>query len=122
MKCTMRWYDKDKFSKVIVNTLELLDEEVRIELASDLMQIIIQGRFVDKVDNFIEKVNVGCAITGRRWYDQNSTVCSVVEMLKYIDISRKGELLKEFLCSLMTMEHKVKKEALDASNEFISWN
>ena len=107
MKYAMRWYDKDKFSKVIVNTLELLDDEVRLELATDLVQIIIQGRFIDRVDEFIEKVNVGCASIGRRWYDENSTVCSAVEMLKYIDISRKNELLKEFVCSLMTMESKV---------------
>lgn len=122
MKCATRWYDKDKFSKVIVETMELLDEETRVELALDLVQVIIQGRYIDRVDDFIEKVNVRCFVMGKRWYDKNATVCSAIEMLKHIDISKKSDLLKEFLCSLMSLDQRIKRDDLEIANEYISWN
>lgn len=115
-----RWYDKDKFSGIIVEILELMEDDARLELANELVQIIFLEGYIEGVDGFIEKINAKSGVKGRRWYDTNPTLCSAVEMLKFIDISKKKDLLKNFVCSLMCVEHKDRIKRLVKSNELVS--
>lgn len=109
-----RWYDRDSYIKLFMNTLEQLDDNSKIELSSELIQIIIQNNYVDDLDEFIEKINSSYLSLRRRWYDKYETILSAIEMIKHItenvDNNTKIELLTEFFNSMRNYcEEKNKK-------------
>lgn len=107
MNCS-RWYDNDKHSKFIVSILEQADSEIQHDLAVDLVQIIIQGKYITQIDNFIERINnIGIPIR-RRTYDRNETIFFAVEMLRHVDEDERCNLLKEFSDAVVTMTSEKK--------------
>ncbi|OGI19560.1 MAG: hypothetical protein A2287_07620 [Candidatus Melainabacteria bacterium RIFOXYA12_FULL_32_12] len=105
-----RWYDQDNYTRLLMSTLEQLEDEIKIELASDLIQLIIQSNYSSNLDILIKEINVQYDSSKRRWYDQNETVLSAVKMLKYISTyvngDNKKDLLSEFLLSLISYNNQ----------------
>lgn len=76
-----------------------------------------------KINKIMHILNTLSTAVGKRWYDKNSLICSAFEMLKYIDTSKKNDLLKEFLCSLKCINNiKPYKRNMDFVHEYIYWN
>ena len=105
----IRWYDKDKYLKILVETMEHLDENTKMVVASDIIQLIIQQRGEDS-DILIDKLRADYSPLKRRWYDQDETIKSAVEMLKHIDEEERVELVNEILYSLIQYNREGKLE------------
>jgi len=94
-----RWYDKNEALKQIMEILESSDPETRNDIANDIIQLIINKQY--DIDNFIQVINHESLSNRNRWYDQDETMHSAVEMLKNIDENEKKELFKEILTTLL---------------------
>ena len=105
-----RWYDKDNQIKIIMDTLEKIDDEIKISVAVDLIQIVM-GSKITEADEFIDELNSEYVPVRRRWYDRNETLHSAVEMLKHVEGDEKRELLKEILFSIMFFSDSNKKNS-----------
>lgn len=90
-----RWYDKDIILKQIITLLENIDEETQNDIASDIIQLIIDKQY--DVDDFIQTINLRSHDLKNRWYDKNETLHAAVEMLKDTDESDRKELFNEIL-------------------------
>lgn len=95
-----RWYEKSSQLKIILQTLETLKDDVLINVANDIIQIILEHQ-AEFTDEFIEKVNNIYYPLGRRWYDKNQTISSAIEMIKHVDDEQKPEILTEILYSIL---------------------
>jgi len=101
-----RWNDQDNYTRLLMNTLEQLEDDVKVELASDLIQLIVQSNYSSNLDMLVKEVGEQPAFSKRRWYDHDETVFSSVKMLKYISKHASGDnkkdILSEFLFSLIS--------------------
>ncbi|MDD3149518.1 MAG: hypothetical protein PHV68_01695 [Candidatus Gastranaerophilales bacterium] len=95
-----RWYDRDKNLKLIVETLEYIDANTKLELADDIIQIIIDGIGISS-DELIDKLDKDYVPGGKRWYDSVDKLYSAVEMLKYTDELQRTEIIKEIMYSVL---------------------
>ena len=114
-----RWYDKDNFTRLIVNMLEDIDSNFRTELAEDLIQIILQNQINENIDDMISTINYPYIPVRRRWYDEDETVHSAVEMSrfasKYADKIDKLNIIKEFFSSVEQYKRSKKNYLEEAS-------
>ncbi|HBG49494.1 MAG TPA: hypothetical protein DDW90_08350 [Cyanobacteria bacterium UBA9971] len=94
-----RWYDKNEALKQIMEILESSDPETQNDIANDIIQLIVNKQY--DIDNFIQVINHEIPFNRNRWYDQDETMHSAVEMLKNIDETEKKELFKEILTTLL---------------------
>jgi len=92
-----RWYDCDVHIQLLMETLELANDDMRIFISTDIIQLILNDK-CPNTDSLIEKINPDFR---RRWYDENETVHSAVELLKYTKPKEKEELLMEVLSSVV---------------------
>ena len=108
-----RWYDRDKYLKLLMETLEHLDENLQKSVASDLIQMIIQEKG-EEADIFLDQINAEYSPIKRRWYDKEENIKSAVEMLKYIDEEERIEVINEILYSILQYK---KNERPDNNND-----
>ncbi|MCQ2957839.1 MAG: hypothetical protein MJ180_02935 [Candidatus Gastranaerophilales bacterium] len=101
-----RWYDKDEDLSLVMRALELADEDVKLSIAADLIQMVMANREVEGTDNFIEELNEEYIPVRRRWYDKFATLLSAVEMLKHLDPAERAVTLKEAINSLIYFQSK----------------
>jgi len=94
-----RWYDRDERLKLVMETMEQLNDEVKLAIAVDLIQMIVDKRS-SKLDNLIDELNKEYIPVRRRWHDRSETLHSAVEMLKLTSDSERPELVKEILYSI----------------------
>lgn len=99
-----RWYDCDEHIQLLIETLKLADDDMKILISTDIIQLILNDKCPD-IDSLIEKIDPKFR---RRWYDRNETVHSAVELLKYIKQKEKEELLKEVLSSVIYYKNQGK--------------
>ena len=101
----VRWYDKDPDLSHLMKFLEGLNEEVREEIAQDLIQIILSeiktnqdGEISILADNKITEY--------KRWYDKNISLHSAIEIIKNLDSEKRKEiisLLMESIVQILTV-------------------
>lgn len=115
-----RWYDKDNYTRLLMTTLEQVDENARIELASDLIQIIFQSNLSSNLDKLIENANNEDLPVKRRWYDRNEALHSTVEIIKYISKSLNGndkkDLMREFFYSVISLQETMELRAIEVKS------
>ena len=99
-----RWYDKNEILKQIMEMLEKADPEMRNDIADDIIQLIIDKQY--NVDNFIQVINHQIPSKRTRWYDEDETMYSVVEMLKNVGENEKNELYKEILTTILDLNNE----------------
>lgn len=104
-----RWYDKDENLKVIMHALEKMDQDAKIAVASDLIQIILNERTADS-DEFIDKINENYFPDRNRWYDTDETIYSAIEMLKHTQGEKKKELIREIFYSILHFNQQEKND------------
>ena len=94
-----RWSDKNEALKQIMEILESSDPETQNDIANDIIQLIVNKQY--DIDNFIQVINHESPSSRNRWYDEDETMHSAVEMLKNIDENEKKELFKEILTTIL---------------------
>lgn len=104
-----RWYDKDENLSYVMQTLEQVDEDIKLSVAYDLIQMVVESSS-DK-DALIEELNADYIPVRRRWYDSYESLHSAVEMLRLVDGDERAELLKEIMHSILYFgSEKIKKK------------
>ncbi len=99
MKVT-RWYDKDKKLQVIVQALEKIDKSSKLEMALDLIQMVLFNKS-SNADFLIKKINEFKDSYNKRWYDKDETIQFAIELLKYTDEEERDYLLQEIYYGLV---------------------
>lgn len=106
-----RWYDKEEDLSLVMKALEFADDDVKLSIAADLIQMVMSNRDVEFSDDFIEEINEEYIPVRRRWYDEFETVHSAVEMLKYLNPEERTATLKEAINSIIYFQtQKIKGE------------
>lgn len=106
-----RWYDKEEQLSLVMRALEFADDDIKLSIAADLIQMVMSNRDVESYDEFIEDLNEEYVPVRRRWYDQFETVHSAVEMLKYLEPEERKDTLKEAINSIIYFQTlKIKGE------------
>ena len=106
-----RWYDKEEQLSLVMKALEFADDDIKLSIAADLIQMVMANRDVESYDEFIEDINEEYVPVRRRWYDQFETVHSAVEMLKYLNPEERKDTLKEAINSIIHFQTlKIKGE------------
>jgi len=106
----VRWYDKEEDLSLVMHALEFADDDVKIAIAADLIQMVMANRDVDNTDEFIEEINEEYIPVRRRWYDEFEIVHSAVEMLKYLNPEERTATLKEAINSIIYFQSQKLKE------------
>ncbi len=101
-----RWYDKEEQLSLVMRALEFADDDIKLSIAADLIQMVMSNRDTDTMDEFIEEINEEYVPVRRRWYDQFETVYTAVEMLKYLPAKERKDTLKEALNSIIFFQTK----------------
>lgn len=104
MKNYVRWYDKDPDLSHLMMFIEGLPEEVREEIAQDLIQIILSELKTNK-DGEISLLSDNKITEYKRWYDQNLSLHSAIEIIKNLDDEQRKEiimLLMESIVQILT--------------------
>lgn len=95
-----RWYDQEEQLSLVVNALEFADDDVKLSIAADLIQMVMAKRQVDS-DDFIDDLNEEYVPVRKRWYDKFESLHSAMEMLKHMDPKERPEILKEMINSMI---------------------
>ena len=96
-----RWYDKEEQLSLVMRALEFADDDIKLSIAADLIQMVMANRDTESYDEFIEDLNEEYVPVRRRWYDEFETVHSAVEMLKYLNPEERKNTLKEAINSII---------------------
>ena len=96
-----RWYDKEEELSLVMRALEFADDDIKLSIAADLIQMVMANRDIETTDEFIEDINEEYVPVRRRWYDEFEIVHSAVEMLKHLPPEERKETLKEAINSII---------------------
>jgi len=94
-----RWYDKDEQLKALMQTLEHVNDDIKLSVAADLLQMVLKSK-CPNTDDFIDDLNAEYLPVRRRWYDRFETLHSTVEIIKNTEGDEKRELIKEIMYSI----------------------
>ncbi len=91
---SVRWYDKNPLIKEVFNFIQKLDSPAQIEIAQDIIQILMNDINID-LDKEINEVNKYADYECKRWYDENPDLHSAFEIIKKLpDIYQKTVMNK----------------------------
>ena len=100
-----RWYDKQEDLSLVMKSLEFADDDVKLAIAADLLQMVMSNRDTNEQEELLEEINEEYIPIKRRWYDQFESLHSAVEMLKYLDADERTEAMKKALNSIMNLKN-----------------
>ena len=84
-----RWYDKEEDLSLVMKALEFADDDIKLSIAADLIQMVMANRDTESTDEFIEDINEEYVPVRRRWYDEFETVHNYIGQ---DNIIRKGAI------------------------------
>ena len=96
-----RWYDKEEQLSLVMKALEFADDDVKLSIAADLIQMVLANRDVEEIDDFMDEINEEYIPVRKRWYDKFETVHTAVEMLKHLNPEERTVTLKEVINSII---------------------
>lgn len=107
----VRWYDKDPDLSHLMTFLEGLSEEIRAEIAQDLIQIILSELKTNK-DGEIFQLGESKVTEYKRWYDKNLSLHSAIEIIKNLDTEQRKEIISLLMESIVQIlaEHMYDEE------------
>lgn len=108
----VRWYDKDPDLSHLMKFLESINEEIRSEIAQDMIQIILNELKTNK-DGEISVLSNSNVKEYKRWYDKNLSLHSAIEIIKNLDETQRKEiisLLMESIVQILTEYNYENKE------------
>ena len=114
-----RWYDKDPILSRSMRTLELADDATQIQVALNIIKIIIEHNIAyseySSVEAIINAVDDGLVNQGRsRWYDIDKTLRTAITMLENENENMQIEVAKEIA---KTVLDKIKEMPEDTDEE-----
>ena len=91
---SVRWYDKNPLIKEVFEFIQKLDSPAQIEIAQDIIQILMNDINID-LDKEINEFNNENVHEYKRWYDANPDLHSAFEIIKKLpDIYQKTVMNK----------------------------
>ena len=95
-----RWYDKDPILSRSMRTLELSDDKTQIQVALNIIKIIIEHNIAyseySGVEEIITAVDEGLVNQGHnRWYDIDKTLRAAITMLENSDMEVQTEVAQQ---------------------------
>ena len=114
-----RWYDKDPILSRSMRTLELADDATQIQVALNIIKIIIEHNIAyseySSVEAIIDAVDEGLVNKGHsRWYDIDKTLRTAITMLENENENMQIEVAKEIA---KTVLDKIKEMPEDTDEE-----
>ena len=100
----VRWYDKDPDLSHLMTFMQGLNDELREEIAQDLIQILMSEICTDS-DGEISVLGESKLTTYKRWYDKDITLHSAIEIIKNLDAEKRKEIissLRESIVQILT--------------------
>lgn len=107
----VRWYDKDPDLSHLMHFIESLNDEIRDEIAQDMIQILM-GEICTNADGKISDLSAGTLTEYKRWYDKNPSLHSAVELIKTLDDEDRKEIISRLMESIVQIltEYNYDKE------------
>lgn len=96
----VRWYDKDPDLSHLMSFLEGLNEDVRDEIAQDLIQILM-SELCTNADGKISDLSALTITEYKRWYDQNLSLHSAIELIKNLGEEDRKEIIARLMESIV---------------------
>ena len=96
----VRWYDKDPDLSSLMSFMESLDEEVRDEVAQDLIQIIL-SEIEANTDGELSHLNDNKITEDKRWYDKNLSLHSAIEIIKNLNEEQRKQIISLIMESIV---------------------
>lgn len=96
----VRWYDKDPDLSHLMKFMEGLNEEVREEIAQDLIQIILSELKTNK-DGELSLLSDNKISEYKRWYDKNLSLHSAIEIIKNLGDDQRKEIISLLMESIV---------------------
>lgn len=96
----VRWYDKDPDLSSLMSFMESMDEEVRDEVAQDLIQIIL-SEIEANTDGELSHLNDNKITEYKRWYDKNLSLHSAIEIIKNLNEEQRKQIISLIMESIV---------------------
>lgn len=96
----VRWYDKDPDLSHLMKFMESLNDEIRDEIAQDLIQIIL-GELETNQDSELSLLSENNKGGYKRWYDKNLSLHSAIEIIKNLGDEQRDEILSLIMESIV---------------------
>lgn len=96
----VRWYDSDPNLSHLMKFLETLNEEIREEIAHDLIQIILSELNTDK-DTDLTQLGELKITNYKRWYDKNISLHSAIEIIRNLNQEHRDEIVESIMESVV---------------------
>lgn len=96
----VRWYDKDSDLSRLMSFIEGLPDDIKDEIAQDLIQIILSEVKTNQ-DNELFQLSESNITEYRRWYDKNVHLHSAVEIIKNLDTQKRKEIISLLMESIV---------------------
>lgn len=113
-----RWYDKDPVLSRSMRTLELSDDKTQIQVALNIIKIIIEHNIAyseySGVEEIIDAVDEGLVNQGHsRWYDIDKTLRAAITMLENSDQDVQIAVAKQMAKMVVDKIKEVQEELED---------
>ena len=95
-----RWYDTDPQLKMVLNFLEVAPDDLRSDVAMDIIQIVLHEEFTS-TDEFINFARDNYIGSSQRWYDIDDLIHTAVEMIKLLNDQERAVVLSEAAQTIM---------------------
>ena len=96
----LRWYDKDPDLSGLMKFLESLNDNVRDEIAQDLIQIVLSELDTNR-DGEIFTLAESKLSEYKRWYDHNTDLHSAIEIIKNLKEDKRAEMISLIMESIV---------------------
>lgn len=96
----VRWYDKDSDLSRLLSFIEGLSDDIKDEIAQDLIQIILSEVKTNQ-DNELFQLSENNITQYRRWYDKNVHLHSAIEIIKNLDMQKRKEIISLLIESIV---------------------
>ena len=96
----VRWYDKDSDLSRLMSFMEGLSDEIKEEVAQDLIQIILSEVKTNQ-DNELLQLSNNNLNQYRRWYDKNMNLHSAIEIIKNLDTEKRKKIISLLMESIV---------------------
>lgn len=97
-----RWYDKDINLKALMQVLEAMPDEAKLEVTTEILQLLMQN-YAPHTDEMIEELNGQYVPIRRRWYDKFETLHSAVEILRITEAEERKEIIAEIFRTIIEL-------------------
>lgn len=97
-----RWYDKNPDLKEVFEFIENLDEESKISIAQEILQILVSDFGLD-MDSKINKISAEYNYDCNRWYDYNIDLFTSFELIKDFGDVQQQEAINKIITTILFM-------------------